>query len=274
VTTVRRLLAPSPASLVALLTAPADATTSCLPDGLRRAVCERLGGGGHDVVLRLDAFAVERGPARFGEPFRWTVRASRRTLGTAALRHLEDRVATDPLRAATEAIEALCDRAHRGLARRGTLGTWLATQPAAVRAACAVAAATWATAVAHVVDLDLHHDVVAVGVPDAWVEVPGARTTLHGRADAVGRAEGRGVLRVRDGAPGPRALDGLAVDGLLASLVAGGADRPARILGAWPDAGLCVVVELDAETLRRGARALVRAAPSPKPVVVSPPLAA
>ena len=247
-TTVRRLLAPSPASLVALLTAPADATTSCLPDGLRRAVCERLGGGGHDVVLRLDAFAVERGPARFGEPFRWTVRASRRTLGTAALRHLEDRVATDPLRAAT--------------------------QPAAVRAACAVAAATWATAVAHVVDLDLHHDVVAVGVPDAWVEVPGARTTLHGRADAVGRAEGRGVLRVRDGAPGPRALDGLAVDGLLASLVAGGADRPARILGAWPDAGLCVVVELDAETLRRGARALVRAAPSPKPVVVSPPLAA
>ena len=256
-TTVLR--APSPTALVDHLTAPTGAdrvdTTR-----LSAALVARLSRDSMAGARRLDAYGVEHGARRFATPFRWTARAARRPLGTAALRRVAEGKSRDLLDAAADEVDAVCDRARRGLARRGALGTWLASEPREVRALCVTEATTWAAGVWQLVDLDAHDDRVRAGIPDAWFEVPGARTTLHGRRDAESvSTDGQtgGLLRVRDGAPGSRAIDGLVVDGLVASMAGGGARTHARVVGAWPDAGVCVSVELDDDALRRAARLLV-----------------
>jgi hypothetical protein len=251
---VRWLRAPSPEVVVSLLESPGVAPGP--PDELGAALLGRLADRSDGKPRRLDAFVVEHGAARFAAPFRWSARAARRTLGTGALRRVAEGTARDLRHGAREELSACCDRARRGLARRGALGTWLASQGPEVRGLCAVEAMTWAAGLAQLLDLDANAARLHVGVPDAWRAVPGARTTLHGRRDAVSRATGA-LLRLRDGAPGVRALDGLAVDGLVASLAADA--PPPCVLGAWPDAGVLAVVELEDGAVRRAARALLDA---------------
>ena len=175
-----------------------------------------------------------------------------------ALRRVVAGSSRDLLSAVREEMEALCDRARRGLARRGALGTWLAAAPTEVRALCAAEAATWAWGLCHLVDLNAHADRITVGVPDAWFDVPRARTTLHGRRDATGTGvAASGLLRLRDGAPGTRALDGLLVDGLVAAMSGRVPVAPARVVGAWPDAGIVLCIELDGDAVRHAARLVV-----------------
>jgi len=278
VSSILRLRAPAPSNVVDLLAAPAVAApllSTKLIDVLVARLATAVGASG---TRRVDAFVAEHGAARFATPFRWTARAARRPLGTGALRRLGAGTSRDVLGAAREELDALCDRAERGLARRGALGTWLAAAPIEVRALCAIEAATWASGLCHLVDFEAHADRVAVGVPDAWFDVPGARATLHGRRDATCAgidAPTGGVLRLRDGAPGTRAIDGLLVDGLIAAIA--GRTVPSRILGAWPDAGMLVCVELDADAVRRAARTVVACAQEPAPsrtASVEPALAA
>lgn len=259
--TVRRR-APDPCELVELLAAP-PATPSLPVARLVGVLGTRLASAPRAAPTRLDAFVAEFGTARFQSAFRWTARGARRPLGTAALRRYVAGTSRDLLGAAHEEVDDLCDRAQRGLARRGALGTWLAGAPAEARALCAIEAATWAWGLCHLVDLDAHADRVAVGVPDAWFDVPGARTTLHGRRDATGTSPASGLLRLRDGAPGPRALDGLLVDGLVSGICGGTPTVPARVVGAWPDAGVVLVVELDVTAVRRAARLVVACAAVP-----------
>ena len=66
---------------------------------------------------------------------------------------------------------------------------------------------------------------VAVGVADAWYDVPGVaarRCTVAATRRRCALADGarRGLLRLRDGVPGDRAVDGLLVDGLVDALSA------------------------------------------------------
>lgn len=212
---------------------------------------------------RLDAFIVEHGALRFTEPFAWTARAARRPLGTAAARRLGGGAAATPLDAAREEVERLCDRAARGLARRGALSTWLAGSPPEVRALCAAEAASWATRLMHLCEPGARAARVSLGEPDAYVDVPTTRTTLVGRRDATTSHAGRttGILRVRDGVPGRRAADGLVVDALVAGL-ADPASAVLRAVGAWPDAGVVLAVDLDDDARRHGARLLVATAAS------------
>jgi hypothetical protein len=264
---VRRLHAPSPARLVDLLCAPTDEP----PVGVQRLVellVARLGTAPRAAsgTMTIDAFVAEHGPARFATSFRWSARTARRPLGTGALRRFAAGTSVGLLDAAHDEVDASCDRARRGLARRGALGTWLAAAPREVRAVCAVEAATWATGLCHLVDWEASADRIAIGIPDAWFGVPGAPVTLHGRRDAasVHRATGStGLLRLRDGAPGERAVEGLLVDGLVAAMsrpssagVAG--SMPSRVIGAWPDAGCVLLVDLDVEHLRGAARTIVQ----------------
>ncbi len=274
---VRRLHAPSPACLVDLLCTP----TGEPPAGVQRLVellVARLGTAPRPAsgTTTIDAFVAEHGPARFATPFRWSARTARRPLGTGALRRLAAGTSVGVLAAAPEEVDASCDRAQRGLARRGALGTWLASAPREVRAVCAAEAATWATGLCHLVDWEATADRIAIGIPDAWFGVPGAPVTLHGRRDAAslhGATETPGLLRLRDGAPGERAVEGLLVDGLVAAMSrpssAGPAgSMPSRVIGAWPDAGCVLLVDLDAEHLRHAARSIVQcaaAAPSLTP---------
>jgi hypothetical protein len=277
VSTVRRLQVPTPSDLVDLLTAPGSESPVEL-GRLVDAIAARLAKTHPTRPRRIDAFVAEFGAARFTTAFHWSARAARRPLGTAALRRVAAGTSRDLLRAAHEEMETLCDRAQRGLARRGALGTWLAAAPTEVRALCAAEAATWAWGLCHLVDLHAHADRVAVGVPDAWFDVPRARTTLHGRRDATGTGvAASGVLRLRDGAPGARALDGLLVDALVAAMAGRVPMTPARVVGAWPDAGIVLCVELDDVALRHAARLVVTcgssltttATPSVEPVLAA-----
>jgi hypothetical protein len=259
--TIRRLRAPAGAVLVELLAAPPAEPVQPVARVLD-VLAARLASTSRPAPSRIDAFVAEYGAKRFATAFRWNARAARRPVGTGALRRLVAGTSRDLLGAAHEEIDALCDRAQRGLARRGALGTWLASAPSEVHAVCAIDAATWAWGLCQLLDLDAHADQVVVGVPDAWFDVPGARTTLHGRRDASGVAPASGLLRLRDGAPGALALDGLLVDGLVAAMGGRTPTVPACVVGAWPDAGLVVSVELDAEALRHAARVVVSCAAS------------
>jgi hypothetical protein len=262
---VRWLRAPSPGIVVSLLESAFDAPATS--GELGTALLGRLLDRSDGRPRRLDAFVVEHGAARFAAPFRWSARAARRTLGTGALRRVADGTARDLRHGAREELSASCDRARRGLARRGALGTWLASQGPEVRGLCVVEAMTWAAGLAQLLDLDANANRLHVGVPDAWRAVPGARTTLHGRRDAVSRATGS-LLRLRDGAPGVRALEGLAVDGLVASLAAD--VPPPFVLGAWPDAGVLAVVEVDDDAVYSAARALLEVVDEGADVIQAP----
>ncbi len=270
---VQRLQAPAPARLVELLSTPADAPPAGTPRLVEALVARLASASPTSGAPTIDGYVAELGPARFAAPFRWSARAARRSLGTGALRRLAAGTSSGVLDAAHEEVDANCDRAERGLARRGALGTWLAAMPREVRAACATEAATWATGLCHLVDWRANADRIAIGVPDAWFNVPGARWTLHGRRDATSLhpvAHAAGVLRLRDGAPGERAVEGLLVDGLIAAMARPSSTPPealpSKVIGAWPDAGCVLVVDLDAEHLRRAARTIVQcttaAAPS------------
>jgi hypothetical protein len=274
VSRVRRLQAPSARQLVETLCAPASAPQPDL-ERLVPSLVRRLA----DVApaapqsMRLDAYVAEHGPARFATPFRWSARTARRPLGTGALRRLSTGTSRHLLDAVRDEVDATCDRAQRGLTRRGALGTWLAGAHVAVRATAEIEAVTWATGLCHLVDVDASADRIGVGLPDAWFDVPGTRTTLLGRRDVVaggGPVAGSSILRLRDGAPGADALDGLLVDGLVAAMLPTarvGGSGPARVLGAWPDVGCVLVVELDEAHVRAAARTLLRcaslAAPAP-----------
>jgi hypothetical protein len=268
VSTVRRLQAPSPSQLVELLCASDDDAAPVGTARLHEALVARLGIESRRAsgAARIDAFVAEHGPARFAAQFRWSARTARRPLGTGAAHRLAAGTSVGALDAVREELDASCDRAERGLARRRSLGAWLAAASREVRAVCVTEATTWATGLRHLVDWDANADRVAIGVPDAWFDVPAASITLHGRRDAISvcrAARAPGILRLRDGAPGERAVEGLLVEGLVASMARGARGEPGstpRVLGAWPDTGCVLVVDLDAEHLRTAARTLVACA--------------
>jgi hypothetical protein len=260
VTAIERLCAPARDVLCARGTdGPAD--HGAISTRLRGRLVARLAGClGEDLRRhRVDAFVAELGPARFDAPFTWSARAARRPIGTSVVRLVAAGAMPDALSAAVSEIERLCDRAQRGLVRRGALGAWLAAAPSAVRSLCAVEAATWAERLLRLVEPS-HDGAVAVGIPDAWFDVPGTTITLQGRLDAAlyrGAGEPLGLLRVRDGVPSEKAGDGLVVDALVAALAG---RRPARMVGAWPDAGLCLLIDFDDEAVRRAARLVLSCA--------------
>lgn len=259
-TIVERLCAPSHDVLLARAVAGPHGDTA-VPERLRSQLVARLAAslGGDRRRHRIDAFVAELGPSRFDAPFVWSARAARRPIGTPVARLVAAGTMPDALSAAGPEIERLCDRSHRGLLRRGALGAWLEAAPTAVRSLCAVEAATWAERLLRLVE-PAHPGTVAVGVPDAWFDVPGTTITLQGRLDAAlrgGDGERLGLLRVRDGLPGAHAPEGLLVDALVAAL---GGLRPSRMVGAWPDAGLCLLVDVDEEAVRQAARLVLRCA--------------
>jgi hypothetical protein len=267
VTSAIHLRNASAAEVAAILREPAgparplDARLRTALASRLRAVLPKRGDPRH----RIDAFIVEKGASTFTEPFLWNARAARRVLGTAAARAVASGAAGDPLTAAVGEVERLVGRGMRPGARASGLAAWLASAPDVVRSLCALEAAGWATSLLGCVETASPLGPVAVGIPDAWFEVPGAPVTLHGRRDAaVGAGPGAdsrlALLRLRDGLPGPRAPRGLALEGLVDALSAPERPLPARVVGVWPDAGVTVVVNYDEEVARAAAREVLIAA--------------
>lgn len=206
---------------------------------------------------RLDAWGVERA-GRSGAQFRWSPGTARRSLGNAALR----RATMQPITIRDAVRDELGEqmlRAASGYSRSGSLSHWLAGAPHPVIGLVTAEAVNWST--------QLHEIAQWLEAPwtipmsDAYYDVATARTTLRARRDLVVQRDGaRVVLRVRSGSPGKSAGPGLRADLTIEALSDHDGVAPARVIGLWPEAGVCLSVDGTMSDLRSGARDLVRTA--------------
>ena len=206
---------------------------------------------------RLDAWSVERA-GRSGTQFRWSPGTARRTLGNAAFR----RATMQPISIRDAVRDELGDqmlRAASGYSRNGSLSHWLASAPHPVIGVVTAEAVNWTTQL---------HEIAewlatpwTIPVSDSYYDVATARTTLRARRDLVVPRDGaRVVLRVRSGSPGKSAGPGLRADLTIEALSDHDGVAPARVIGLWPEAGVCLSVDGTMNDLRSGARDLVRTA--------------
>ena len=236
--------------------APSEPTA--LVNDHRRSLTSRLRAVASGEHRRLDAWLVERA-GRPSDGFNWTPFTARRFLGNAAVR----RVTARPGRSIADAVEdEVIDqllRATSGGVRSGSLAHWMASLDAPGCGLVAAEAVNWCSMVleaAQYVDQPWR-----VAPSDAYYDVASARTTLRGRRDLLVDAAGqRVVMRFRCGSPGKSAGPGLRADLTIEALADPKGVSPARIIGLWPDAGVCLAVDGTMDDLRAGARDLVRTA--------------
>ena len=236
--------------------APADPAQ--LNDEHRRSLSARFRAVPGTTHRHLDAWSVESA-GQSPRAFRWTPQTARRTLGNAAVRRLVEQ----PHQTLRDAVEwAISDqllRAASGRTRAGSLAHWLAHAPAPVLGLVTGEALNWSSSVleaARPLEMAWH-----VARSDAYYDVAAARTSLRARRDLVVAIDPlRVIVRLRGGAPGKSAGPGLRADLTIATLADPEGVAPARIIGLWPDAGVCLAVDGTIADLRAGARDLVRTA--------------
>lgn len=209
------------------------------------------------------------------EPFRWSARNARRSLGIAAVRACHHGLHRAPADAVAGVLERLAGGGAGGQGRGGSLGRWLAGLPAGARAAVQADAVTWATRLYIALDWRSLPAGTVVGGRDQWWDCPPeGRVGLRGRAEvrtwaapAPGDRTGTGPARerrpalfcLRPGLPGPTSRIELALPALVSVLAAPADPAPARVVGWWPTCGRAIVLEVDQEVLGRAAEAVVAA---------------
>ena len=247
----------TPGDLNALISA-APRSPVTLTDDHRRSLSARFRAVASDTHRRLDAWTVERA-GQGGERFRWSPATARRVLATGALRRASRHPGLSMIELVTDEIADQLLRSTSGFSRRGSLGDWLAGVSAAAISLVTAEATNWAIQSAEIAEgID---EPWCVATSDAYYDVARARTTLHGRRDLeVTLDDSRVVLRLRAGSPGKSAGPGLRTDLTIATLAHPEGLAPARIIGIWPEAGVCLSVDGTMDDLRSGARDLVRTA--------------
>ena len=245
------------ASLEELLNSQGAAQVA-ITDQQRDALAARFRSIPTDHHRRLDAWMVEKAGDQSSD-FAWSPITARRVLGNAALRYVERTPNLSYSEAVYEALADQLDRAARGHSRSGSLGQWIANLDQPIVGIVVAEATTWATQM-HQIMGRLGPEIAMASV-DAYYDVAGARTTLRGRRDALIHSEnGRIVVRFRSCLPGRTAGSGLRAD-LAVDALADHQGRVAqRIIGIWPEAGVALALDGTMETLRAGARDLVRSA--------------
>ena len=191
--------------------------------------------------------------------FHWTPVTTRRVLGNGALRRLARQPTLSLLDAVDDEITDQLLRAAAGCARAGSLAQWLANQPTPVLGLVRADSFNWA---ANIVEATQRLDHPwSIATSDAYYDVARARTTLRARRDLIiDHAETRVIVRVRAGSPGKSAGPGLRADLTIDALAHREGACAARIIGLWPEAGVCLAVDGTLDDLRAGARDLVRTA--------------
>jgi hypothetical protein len=229
-----------------------------LTDDHRKSLTSRFRGVSSPGHRRLDAWSVEQA-GKGGGSFRWSPATARRVLGNAALRRIEVQRSLSILDAVRDELAEQLLRAASGYARAGSLAHWLASSPHPVLGLVTAEAVNWATQlheIGHFVPTPW-----AVATADAYYDVATARTTLRARRDLiVTRDDARIIVRVRAGTPGKSAGPGLRADLTIETLANHDGVAPARFIGLWPEAGVCLCVDGTMDDLRSGARDLVRTA--------------
>jgi len=273
---------PRARSLTDALTAPSAGPApvldpvlrSSLSDGLARLESRLLAGRRLRVDEYLLSTAGAYGPTAPGsastEPFRWSARTARRSVGLAAVRACYHGIHRTPAEAVAGVLERLAEDAGGSTGRGGSLGRWLAGLPSGARAAVQADAVTWATRLHIALDWDSLPPGTVVGGRDEWWDCPSARRIgLRGRAEvrtstAGGDASAAGPHRpvlfcLRPGVPGPTGRTELALPALVAALASPTGAPPARVIGWWPACGRAIVLEVDEKVLTRAAASVVGA---------------
>lgn len=236
----------------------APRTPVTLTDEHRRSLSARFRAVASDTHRRLDAWMVERA-GQTDSGFRWSPATARRVLATGALRRSARHPGLSMIEAITEEIGDQLARSTSGFARRGSLGDWLAGLSGAGIALVTAEAANWAIQSAEI--SEWISSPWRLAPSDAYYDVARARTTLRGRRDLeVLVDDSRVILRLRAGSPGKSAGPGLRSDLTIEALAHPDGLAPARIIGIWPEAGVCLSVDGTMDDLRCGARDLVRTA--------------
>lgn len=207
---------------------------------------------------RVDAWSVERSGARHHD-FMWSPATARRTIARQALTRFHEHAFASITLCVHDVLDELLDRAARGRSRGGSLAAWLANLAHPIQGIVAAEAVAWAT---EALELYERFDApYAISRTDAYYDVAGARTSLRGARDAVVTVgEERVLLRLRSGLPGRTAGAGLRADLVIDALADVDGRAAARAIGIWPQAGLALAVSGNDESVRAGARDLVRSA--------------
>jgi hypothetical protein len=262
------LLAPLPVFDAASWRAAFDDATSVLAGlAVRRAgggpfrvtdheVRVALGGTEHRTaggVVGGAAGGVERVGTEEPEPFAWSARTARRTLGLAAVRRLADGGARSPAEAVRTRLAESGAWVRDGSPWVSPLDRWLAGLPPAGLAAVAAQAVTWATRLWCALDWAAFPSPPVIGRDHWWDSPHSALLALRGRADV--RTE-RAHLVVLSGPRRDSARAELALVTLVEALRGRSGDPPGRVVGWWPDSGHLVRVEPEPAVLTQGAEAV------------------
>ncbi len=205
---------------------------------------------------QLDSYRVE-GRRVSTSDFSWSAENAARRLSSEILR----RESRPRFFGATldEVIDELRRHAESGSASPRDLGVWLTEVGVGGRAMVAARALERAHSTHDVFE---RVDAPIVRAPaDTYLSIPRSRWLLRGYRDGwSGTDAPRVVLRVRPGSPSRSAARGLRVDALIATLAHPGVVAPARVVSAWPDAGLVLTLDPSLDDLTRGAKDLLRVA--------------
>jgi hypothetical protein len=292
-TTLPATLLPRARGLTGALVAPArPLPPAAAVAALRRALLAgleeaRAGGRGpvrvHGYALRAagEGTAARADPER--EPFRWTARRARRTVGLPAAARVVAGLDRTPAEATARVLEDMAAAGRRG-ARPGSLAAWLAAPAPGVVPAVLAEATAWATHLTTA--LDWHRLARAgaggaeVGGADRWWDLGGRPPVgLRGRADvrvrvapaggsgAAGAAGAAGAgpaaplacLSLVGGRPGPGSRAELGLAALVEVVRRPGGPVPARVVGWWPECGRALVLDVDEALLASTVSATVAA---------------
>jgi hypothetical protein len=230
-----------PDARVPLDTVAWRATLDEVRAALARLAVRRAGAGpfrvtDHDVRRAL-------GPDEAGsddEPFAWSARTARRTIGLAAVRALLAGDARTPHEAVRARLNDSDGAVHEGSRTISQLDRWVASLPAAGRSTVAAEAVTWATRLWCALDWTALGPAPVIGRDHWWDSPHSALLALRGRADV---RTGLAHLVVLSGPRRDSVRSELALVALVESLRARDHAAPGPVVGWWPDSGHAVRVE-------------------------------
>jgi hypothetical protein len=244
------LLAPArPVDEVAWCSALAEARRVLARVAVRRAGAGTFRVTDHEVRVALS----HGGGAAEDEPFAWSARTARRSLGLAAVRTLVADAARSPAEAVRARVAESSELVRDGSPAVSGLDRWLAALAPAGRAAVGAAAVTWATRLWCALDWDAFAAAPVIGRDRWWDSPDSALLALRGRAEV--RSDS-GSLVVLSGPRRDSVRAELALVPLVEALRPGNGGMPGRVVGWWPDSGRVVRVEAEPALLTLGAEAV------------------
>jgi hypothetical protein len=217
---------------------------------VRRAGAVRFRVTDHEVRTAFGGDAADPAPL---EPFAWSARTARRSIGVAAVRLLLEGGARSPLEAVRFRLAESSRWVRDGSSSVSQLDRWVDGLPPAGRAAVGAEAVTWATRLWCALDWSAFASAPVIGRDHWWDSPHSALLALRGRADV---RTAHSHLVVLSGPRRDSVRAELALVTLVESLRLRGDSVPGRVVGWWPDSGHLVRVEPGPAVLTLGADAV------------------